>query len=306
MLPLVGLYRGARTRLRPLRARARRAHGHLLAAHANAQFEREAAKVPHQLAAPLIVSFTSYPPRFATLALTAKCLLSQSVRPDHVVLWIAEGDLPDLPLDVRRLASSDLCIRTCPDYGPFKKLVPTLQTWPGAFVATADDDVSYPRTWLAELLDGYRRHPHSIPCHRAHTITLTRDGLPRAYRHWRFDSRRRSASPLTFPTGVGGVLYPPQSLHAEVTEVSTFSRLCPRADDAWVYWMGRRAGQTFRRVGARRFVPWPGSQDAALQNENAACGNDRQIANLIHHFGFPPVHTPPASITHTQSAAAAW
>ncbi len=54
----------------------------------------------HGLPNPLVVSLTSYPPRFPTLHLTLMTLLSQQVLPDRVVLYVFEGDHASLPRDV--------------------------------------------------------------------------------------------------------------------------------------------------------------------------------------------------------------
>jgi len=40
----------------------------------------------HHLHAPLVVSLTSYPPRFGTLALTLHSPLRQTLKPDHLIL----------------------------------------------------------------------------------------------------------------------------------------------------------------------------------------------------------------------------
>src|SRR5688500_5188057 len=64
-----------------------------------------AAGRPHQLPGELIISLTSYPARFRTLHLSLRCLLTQSIKPDRIVLWIAREDLPLLPASVRKLAA---------------------------------------------------------------------------------------------------------------------------------------------------------------------------------------------------------
>lgn len=294
------LYRETRARLQPLRARWRDAEGALLAHHVLASRSTPKRSIPHTLPAPLIVSFTSYPPRFRTLALTARCLLSQSIRPDRVVLWIAENDVDSLPGDVLRLQSRGLEIRSCPDLRSFKKLVPAIERWPHAFIATADDDVFYPRTWLSGLIAGLQNDA-SIPCHRARRLVLNGAGSPSLYLRWRLDPPNQPPSPLTFPIGVGGVLYPPHSLHPDVTDAETFMALCPTSDDAWFYWMARRAGRTFRRISNWRPVSWPGTQRVGLQHWNVPLDNDVQIARLTQAYGFPPqpetVSAPSAAIS---------
>lgn len=257
----------------------------------------------HGLAAPLIVSVTSYPRRFKTLALTVKCLLSQTIAPDAVILWIADSDKEALPSNVLALQEAGLTIEYTEDLGSFKKIIPALRRFPNAFIATADDDVYYWPTWLEELVNAYSPARREILCHRVNKIRLGANGLPLPYTLWEFEHSGCEPSPLMFPTGVGGVLYPPGHLHPDVVDEATFRALCPSTDDAWLYWMGLRAGSQFRRTElgdamTRRpgsssrlsMTPWPGSQGVSLWRSNVLLGggNDQQIRNLIDRFGFPP------------------
>src|SRR4051812_27537547 len=89
-------------------------------------------KQEHLLGGELIVSLTSYPPRFATLALTLRSLLDQSIAADRTILWVAPEDKKLLPPEVRDLALNGLEIRECADWRSYKKLVPTLINFPDA------------------------------------------------------------------------------------------------------------------------------------------------------------------------------
>lgn len=243
---------------------------------------------PHDLAAPLIVSLTSFPPRFATLHLTLKTLLLQSVRADCIALWIARDDLDQLPDAVRGLASEGVEILGTRDLRSFKKIVPSIETWPEAFLVTADDDVFYPSTWLADLLAA-RTDAQEIACHRAHKIRLNENGLPAPYGRWEHDTAELDASPLIYQTGVGGSLFPPGALHEEATNAAIFQELCPTNDDAWLHWMARLNGWQFRKIGPPGdFVSWPNTQSTSLRRENKGGRNDIQIQNLILRYGFPP------------------
>ena len=110
------------------------------------------------------------------------------------------------------------------------------------------------------------------------------------------------ASPLIFPTGVGGILYAPGRLHPDVVDDATFRTLCPSADDAWLYWMGLRGGSQFRRIELARPGSLAGIVAEGLDDSLARFskgippsvkfprggGDDVQFSNLIDRFGFPP------------------
>jgi protein O-GlcNAc transferase len=242
----------------------------------------------HQLPAELIVSLTSYPARFSTLHLTLKCLLAQNVSPDKVILWIAHQDKELLPTSVTKLTLHGLEIGYTEDLRSYKKIIPTLGRYPNAYIVTADDDVYYESTWLEELVNESKATPHAAISHRVHTIVLGDDKLPLPYNDWIQNSHSSSLSGLTFQTGVGGVLYPPNIFHADVMKISLFKDICLHADDVWLYWMVRMAGGKIKGLENRFVVHnWKGSQNTALWKTNVLQnGNDAQILNMISHYGF--------------------
>ena len=237
----------------------------------------------------LVVSLTSYPPRFATLHLTLKCLLTQTLRPHAVILWVAEQDLALLPDEVTRLASEGLSIRACADLRSYKKIVPALESYRGAFIATADDDLYYDENWLQQLAARHSPGGHDVICHRGHEIRHDPWGRPLPYLAWRLNTGAAECANL-FLTGCGGVLYPPGSLDNAATDRDGFMRFCPTNDDIWLYWMARRAGSAILKVpGRHRRHVWRGSQKQALLHVNVLYGaNDRQIRAMTDAFGYPP------------------
>ena len=77
-----------------------------------ALYPRYARPRPHGLPAELIVSLTSYPKRYGTLDRTLKSLLDQTVRPDRLILWVADDHRAALPKSVTELRSETFEIRT--------------------------------------------------------------------------------------------------------------------------------------------------------------------------------------------------
>lgn len=237
----------------------------------------------------LIVSVTSYPPRFEAMTATAKSLLDQNIDA-RVILWIAECDMECLPRELRRLTEFGLEIRPCADLGPYKKIIPALQAFPDAFIVTADDDLFYPPTWLEQLCDAWRPDRPEIIGARGHVAKFTPDGSAIPYSEWEKETPKTEASnpaERLLLTGGAGVLYPPGSLHPEVMNHATFMRLCPDADDIWLFCMAEMQGTRRRRISAQ--IPltfWPGTQAGALQARNVQQGgNDRQLAAVQRHYG---------------------
>ena len=243
----------------------------------------------HTLPHRLVVSLTSYPKRYDVLELTLKTILTQDVRPDAVVLWIAHSDMGLLPKSIQDFRSSGLTIRATDDLRSYKKIIPALSEYPDAIIVTADDDVYYPPFWLRRLIDEYRADVPEVLCHRAHRMRPNQGGFE-PYDTWQFNIRSASSDRSIFFTGVGGVLYPPSSLHQDVTNVAVLRELCPTTDDVWLNWMARLQRTPIRKVPRWiRFYEWSGSQEVALQNSNRGSngGNDSQIENVIRVYGFP-------------------
>jgi hypothetical protein len=242
----------------------------------------------HGLPDRLIVSLTSYPARFGTLGLTLRALLTQSVSPDRMILWLDPGDGDKLPQDVLELVPRGLDIRECPNWRSFKKIVPTLLDEPDAHIATADDDVYYPRDWLKGLVHAVAGGA-DIACYRAHRVVLDRNGRPASYRDWKRNISTPETSGLVFLTGVSGVLYRPGVFHPDVTNADLFSRLAPSTDDVWLYWMHRLNGIKARKIGGKvRILEWDGSQAQSLRAGNlVGQGNDEAVAAMMQHYGWP-------------------
>ncbi|MEP7221690.1 MAG: hypothetical protein ABI673_03370 [Novosphingobium sp.] len=277
-------------RIRQWIGEARRFAERRRAMQAVAAFPLQSAARSHNLDTELIVSLTSYPARFATLALTLRGLLDQTVRPDRTVLWIAHADHAMLPADVLALSGHGLEIRLCDDTRSYKKLVAALQAFPGAAIVTADDDVYYPPRWLETLLAAATDAPGAIVAHRAHHAHIGHDGRFAAYANWDMAVASPGDDPpgrLLFPTGHGGVFYPARSLDPRVCDVALFTALCPTADDVWFFWMGRLNGTAYRGAsGLGELLNWDGTDETALFHQNwLGNENDTQIAAMEDRFG---------------------
>lgn len=245
---------------------------------------------PHHLPGKLVVSLTSYPPRFTTLALTLRTLLRQTVKADHTILWIAHADLPLLPPDVVALQRSGLEIRSADDIRSYKKIIPALDAFPDAFICTVDDDFDIWPTWLEQLIEGQDLTDRVVSCHRAHEITFDAQGRLNPYSHWIHNTAFRGKSRRLFPTGGLGALYPPGTLAHSAEDRAAALERCPNADDVWLFWMGQKNGVHYRTVGQHRseFTTWPDSQEISLWAQfNVNGGNDVQMSNMAAKYGYP-------------------
>ena len=236
---------------------------------------------------PLVVSLTSYPPRYPTLHLTLRALLRQSVQPDKLILWIAHGDYDELPKAVSLLERHGLEIRKCEDLRSYKKIVPSLLLSQASHIVIADDDVFYGKRWLERLVRVHVRHPGSVIYYRGHRPLLAPDGQLLPYKDWMHDCRDQGETSIALPTGVGGVLYPEGSLGGGWVKQDTYLHLCPNGDDLWLNLVARRNGRSFLKTAqSPPIIAWRGSQDVSLALGNLHGGqNDEQLKRIEARYG---------------------
>mgnify|MGYP003303663931 CR=1 FL=1 len=244
----------------------------------------------------LIVSLTSFPARINEIHYTIYSLLNQSLKPDKLILWLAEEQFPkkedDLPNDLLQLKSNGLTIEWCNDIKSYKKLIPALKDYPTDFIVTADDDIYYHETWLEDMWKKYEKHPKTIISSRARRIKVSSEGEILQYNDWNLINGNSETSYLNFPTGAGGTLYFPNALSDKVFEKSLFEEFCPTTDDIW-FWAMAVLNKTkitcidnpFNQLTYVNIARDLGIINSlTLWNFNNAGNNDKQFNKLLEHF----------------------
>lgn len=241
----------------------------------------------------IIVSFTSFPGRINIVHKAIETLKNQSVKPDKIILYLSEEEFPDkykqLPKTLKNMLDNVFTIHWVKEtLYSFQKIVPALEEYPDAIIITADDDVLYNKDWLELLLKAYINNPYMIHCHRAHRICFNKKYL-KSYNLWNMVIRNESAAFCNFLTGVGGVLYPPHCLDANITNKKEFLSLCPKADDIWIWAMAVKNNMKIHvikdNMPVLRLVP--GSQDGDCLckiNTGEVCYNDVQLKNVLDKY----------------------
>ena len=229
-----------------------------------------------------VVCLTSYGHRVASCHYTIESIARGSTRPSRLILWLDdEAALAHPSRALQRLMGRGLEVLPCPNFGPHNKQYPfaLLEDTSGHPLVTADDDVLYPRFWLARLIEANHAFPDAVNCYRAHTI-VTDGGVLAPYRTW---VPRRGTKPsfAAFATGVSGVIYPPDLIAALRGEGDAFLASAPLADDVWTHAVAVRHGFRARQIQDEQleFPAVPGTQRGTLYHRNVAQGgNDGQIA----------------------------
>lgn len=243
----------------------------------------------------LIISLTSFPQRMYEIHYTLYSLLTQTVKPAKVVLWLGREQFPnlekDIPEKVLKLKENGLVIEWHKNLRSYTKLVPSLKKYPNNIIVTADDDIYYEKDWLEKLLESHKENKNCIICHRAHRVKFNGNGLA-PYKKWPKKIKGGKASYLNFLTGVGGVLYPQNSLHNDVLNEDLFMELAPKADDVWFWAMAVLNGTKILVVKdwIRELTYVNPERERGLTDEitlfsfNKKGGNDLQIEKVLNHY----------------------
>jgi hypothetical protein len=245
----------------------------------------------------LIVSLTSFPQRITEVKYAVYSLLDQTVRPEKIVLWLAENQFPnkekDLPDELLAFKRYDFDISWCEDLRSYKKLIPGIERFPDHFIATADDDIYYDRTWLEKLWKSHLEHPGCVICHVAKTVEFDATGKIIPFTEWKRNTKDDRPPRLNVQLGAGGALYHKKYLHTDVCKKELFANLAPYADDLWFYFMALLGGASVRvaknscsdvkYVNPEREYGFEEGYTLLADNVNGG-GNDKQFKNIIDHY----------------------
>ncbi len=239
----------------------------------------------------IIVSLTTYGRRIHSVYMAIESLMEQTMKPNRIILWLDDSfEGKRLPESINKLRKRGLEVAFCKDVRSYKKLVPALCKYPDDAIITADDDIVYDVNMLENLIVPYIENPHAIYCNRAHKMVPDGQGKLLPYNSWEWCSRERGFSPLFFPTGVGGALYPPHSLDEEVKNEEVFMQICPAADDVWFKAMSLKKGTPVchvetRHANGEEYLLDGETQDMGLANQNVGQSmNDPQLDAVFTQY----------------------
>ena len=190
----------------------------------------------------LIVSFTSFPARIDNVWQVVECMKRQTLQPDKIILWLSDEQFPNgegIPYSLRKEEDSIFEIRLVKgDIRSHKKYLYVLQEYPEKTFITCDDDVYYEPDMIENLVNTSLRFPNCIIANNANLIYHAADGNLLPYLQWMPATRKYESKDL-LQIGIGGVLYPPNSLNPLVESVDIFQKVAPLADDIWLNTMAR-------------------------------------------------------------------
>lgn len=250
----------------------------------------------------VIISLTSYGSRVVdTLPLVLYTLITQTIKPGKIVVYLDYTNWSDekLPKILHHLQKVGVDIRYCEDIRSYKKIVPALKDFPNNPIVTVDDDIYYDSHMLEWLLDAYQQLPQKSIVGLWACIVAKENGEYLPYNTWIDCKFKTNDSEFALYTGYG-TFYPPHIFDNEVCNSDVFMKLCPTADDIWMWVMAKRLNiPIFLTPNAalglhteinRVYVFFPEQNKESLYYVNELVGNqnDIQLKNLITYYNLHP------------------
>lgn len=228
----------------------------------------------------VIASLTSYPARIESVWLVIKSILTQTYKPDRVILWLAEEQFPTkkIPQNLIELQKYGLEIKWVKDiYGHKKYRVPVMKQKPNEVVITFDDDILYSPKCIERLMKTHQIYPNCLICERGQTLDDKNESNPG---RWKTISNKGVNIPTYSmnPSPGGGCLIPYGAFHSDATKEELFRKLAYKNDDLWYMFMC--AANKTRMIKTRKyhkiFSLVEGSQIEQMATENVL-GNHNNI-----------------------------
>ena len=240
----------------------------------------------------IVISLTSFPARLNTIWQCIESLKRQSVVPEKIILYLSKDQISynDIPSSLKK--EQDELFEICMvdgDIRSHKKYYYAMKDYPDKMIVTTDDDVIYPPFMLSSLLEAHLKYPTDVIANYTHVIKQD-NGTVAPYTEWYDIPATQNIIDTTInqiQVGIGGVLYPPNSLYKDVLNIDLARELSFLADDLWLYAQTVMGGHRVvkSKLNKKTIIPIKIENDSTLTTENVYQNkNDIQFKNLRDYY----------------------
>ena len=236
----------------------------------------------------VVVSFTSFPARINNVWQVVECMLRQTLRPQKILLWLSKEQFPtieSIPETLRKRVNNIFEIHLVDgDIRSHKKYLYASRIYPRTPLLLIDDDIYYPTDFLEKMYSEYRRSGCVI-CHYGFIISYENNGNIASYSSWKELYSYCDSDDFFFGSG-GGVLFRPECLYKDLTNIDLALSLTPLADDIWLNAMVRLAGLKTIKIKSGLLLPVDnGGANVTLADHNLSQGgNDKQLQAINAYY----------------------
>lgn len=237
----------------------------------------------------IIVSLTSFPARINNVWQVIICMLSQTLQPDKIILWLSKKQFPTtdaIPESLRKLECNIFNIRLVDeDLRSHKKYYYVSLEYADDNVFLIDDDIYYPTTHLENTWKEFLKHENTVIGNYGRHICYDVNGIVKSYNSWKpcyYNSNDRN---LFLGSG-GGTLFRPSKMYKDLTNIELALKLTPLADDVWLNAMARLGNQNIYKLKSGLLLPIRQSdENETLSSVNVGLDkNDEQIRILNEYY----------------------
>lgn len=232
-----------------------------------------------------VVSLTTYPARVGNVWRVIEMAANQrGIKEKYAIcLYLIKSEFEgiDLPAKIKELQARGLTVKFNEEnLKCHNKYFYAFKDYPEKTVITIDDDLQYNHHTISGLIKKNKEYPKCIIYNRGNRILKNEP-----YNNWPFVENLTCPQHDVFPTGVGGVLYPPHCCNRFVTDMEVIKKTCLRADDLWLNFMSRLNHTKVVQTGLKStymVLPDTGQQTALwlVNNDVVQVGNDVQINEI--------------------------
>ena len=232
-----------------------------------------------------VVSLTTYPARVGNVWRVIEMAANQRGIQDKyaICLYLIKSEFEgiDLPAKIKELQARGLTVKFNEEnLKCHNKYFYAFKDYPEKTIITIDDDLQYNHHSISGLIKKNKENPKCIIYNRGNRILKNEP-----YKNWPFIDNMVTPCYNAFPTGVGGVLYPPNCCDSMVENIDVIKQTCLRADDLWLNFNSRIKGTKVVQTALKstymilpdsnqQYALWT-SNNSGEQNEN-----DQQIASI--------------------------
>ena len=237
----------------------------------------------------ITVSLASYEARYSFLKYTLMNLLTQSLKPNEIIVVLDPNKKHSLPKTLSRFEKYGVrFIDAKEDYRSYKKYVP-LALEPTRLFAIYDDDNFIRKSSLRALYKQWLKTPECLVGHRGVELKRRGDSFTK-YEEWKHSIEGGEPSLELLITTGAGTLFGINSLNSSVWKPEIFMKISPTADDLWILFVA--SAYNIKRVLTGSLssfqISWKIENINSLWHENVSLGgNDRQLELLNEYFSWP-------------------
>ncbi len=221
----------------------------------------------------LVFTLTSFPDRIDTVQYTLRTLFNQSMKPDRVILWLAEEEFQgvELPQSIKDFQSIGLEVRYCENmfgHKRYYKLLPEQKE--NELIVMFDDDILFQKYTVERLYDKWEKYPDCIVCERGQVMTFTDNKVMNPGR-WSSTSAIGVNDPsfriLASPGGA--CLLPYNALYKDATNTAIINEIALKTGDIWLMFMAVANDTKIIRShkNHRTFIQYEDKQTVQLGHE---------------------------------------